>query len=510
MAEQDSSVSYQFTKLGNDLSVKALAGTVKLDFTKAELSTDNHFNDTEADVAIMTGMGNVAQTVELKEVDAVEDDQSYVKVPVLINEAEITEDYALMTIGLYCKPDDGDEVLYSICSLKDPIYMHKSSNNSTFALNLNTLVGSAASVVIKVDPAGMVTNADFDAFKATMGNYALKSDLDDYLKTLPANVALTDKANTFTEQQVLSAGAVNGAGKKALFDGDVDVPSDVVRESELNVTTIPNGTDLFTIYGEPKVRTYLVSSNNNASTMVNRPTGNAFTMTVKPISYNAGKNASGIPIWNSRLLTLAELSALGKKWEAILSTSGDGSQVVIEPWTRIVKESDTANWQKTKITADTGMEEYVWGKTTDDLTKNLLTLPIGLHTIYANGGCVNNPAKADIRGLIHVLGVGSGVGYIGDFHGRQWSVGFSSGTVTYNLNAIDNGDGTLTLNGQSIDISQMIATAKQQAIDQIQPLIDAEFKKRNVPSYFWSGDATAYAAVTPKVADADYSVFGGA
>lgn len=203
MAEQDSSVSYQFTKLGNDLSVKALAGTVKLDFTKAELSTDNHFSDTEADVAIMTDMGNVAQTVELKEVDAVEDDQSYVKVPVLINEAEITEDYALMTIGLYCKPDDGDEVLYSICSLKDPIYMHKSSNNSTFAFNLNTLVGSAANVTIKVDPAGAVTNADL---AVTLKPYATIKYVDDSIAALPSQTVKDDRDVDWTPKQYMDNG----------------------------------------------------------------------------------------------------------------------------------------------------------------------------------------------------------------------------------------------------------------------------------------------------------------
>ncbi|MCH5461494.1 phage baseplate upper protein [Lactobacillus sp. LC28-10] len=48
--------------------------------------------------------------------------------------------------------------------------------------------------------------------------------------------------------------------------------------------------------------------------------------------------------------------------------------------------------------------------------------------------------------------------------------------------------------------------AEQAAIDHIQPMITAEFTKRNAPSSWWTGDATAYAAITPKVADAYYDV----
>ncbi|WP_461243687.1 pyocin knob domain-containing protein [Secundilactobacillus muriivasis] len=207
MAEQDTSVSYQFTKAGNNLSAKALAGTIKIDFTRAELSTTNHFGESEADIAGLTELDGVTQTVDLKEVDVVDNDPSFVKIPVKIDETAAPEDYALLTIGLYCKPNDGDEVLYSICSLKDPIYIHKSSNNSTFNLNLNTLVGSSSNVVIKVDPAGMVTHADFDA--------------------MMKRVAFIDKANTFTEQQTLAGGAVDGKGNaiattKNLADGDVE------------------------------------------------------------------------------------------------------------------------------------------------------------------------------------------------------------------------------------------------------------------------------------------------
>lgn len=91
----------------------------------------------------------------------------------------------------------------------------------------------------------------------------------------------------------------------------------------------------------------------------------------------------------------------------------------------------------------------------------------------------------------------------------------------------DNHDGSVTVNGaklvimQAADVQKLIDTAiatatttlekytddaKQGAIDQIQPMITAEFTKRNAPSSWWNGDATAYAAITPKVADAEYDV----
>ncbi len=320
MAEQDSSVSYQFTKLGNDLSVKALAGTVKLDFTKAELSTDNHFNDTEADVAVMTDMGNVAQTVELKEVDAVEDDQSYVKVPVLINEAEITEDYALMTIGLYCRPDDGDEVLYSICSLKDPIYMHKSSNNSTFALNLNTLVGSAANVTIKVDPAGAVTNADLAVTlksyatieyvdsaiakipKVDLSGYALKTNLPDFssfatTQALTNAIAAIPKVNLSGYSTTVQMNAAINAAKPNLAPYATNADMTTKLEAKADTSTVntqlgtkANTTDMNTAVNNAKAAAITQALNDAKAEIAKLP--KHVEMTISAYNALATKDAN--------------------------------------------------------------------------------------------------------------------------------------------------------------------------------------------------------------------------
>ncbi|HBF73697.1 MAG TPA: hypothetical protein DDW71_00355, partial [Lactobacillus sp.] len=92
----------------------------------------------------------------------------------------------------------------------------------------------------------------------------------------------------------------------------------------------------------------------------------------------------------------------------------------------------------------------------------------------------------------------------------------------------DNGDGSVTVNGtklvimQAADVQKLIDTAiatatttlkkytddaEQAAKDQIQPLILAEFTKRNAPSSWWNGTATEYAAITPKVATVEYNVY---
>ena len=214
---QDTTMNFQFTQLGVDLATKALAGTTKITFTKAVASSENHFSDTEATALALTTLGEVQQTIEIKTVMAVTDNKAQVKVPVVIDRGAITTDYSLLSIGLYAKDDDGTEVLYAVNGLQDAVEMRANAFNSMYSIDLYVAVGTSDNVTLTVDAAGMLPRTEFTA---VMAEYMKIADM-------PKDLAYTDKANTFTEQQTLAGGAVDGKGNaiattKNLADGDAE------------------------------------------------------------------------------------------------------------------------------------------------------------------------------------------------------------------------------------------------------------------------------------------------
>lgn len=56
------------------------------------------------------------------------------------------------------------------------------------------------------------------------------------------------------------------------------------------------------------------------------------------------------------------------------------------------------------------------------------------------------------------------------------------------------------------EVDQIIINTKQAVIDQIQPLIDAEMKKRNVPSIFWDGTQDEFNAIQTKDSNGTYMI----
>jgi len=214
---QDTTMNFQFTQLGVDLATKALAGTTKITFTKAVASSENHFSDTEATALALTTLGEVQQKIEIKTVMAVTDNKAQVKVPVVIDRGAITTDYSLLSIGLYAKDDDGTEVLYAVNGLQDAVEMRANAFGSTYSIDLYVAVGTSDNVTLTVDAAGMLPRTEFTA---VMAEYMKIADM-------PKDLAYTDKANTFTEQQTLAGGAVDGAGNaiattKNVSDGDAE------------------------------------------------------------------------------------------------------------------------------------------------------------------------------------------------------------------------------------------------------------------------------------------------
>lgn len=90
-----------------------------------------------------------------------------------------------------------------------------------------------------------------------------------------------------------------------------------------------------------------------------------------------------------------------------------------------VKDTDTVNWQKTKVTGDDGGNKYSFTTAnTTDLVAVIQALPLGYHTFYCQAGVQGNPSSQAVRGIAEITTAGAnplGVGYLTDSTGDFWS-----------------------------------------------------------------------------------------
>lgn len=215
------------TDAGFALETRVRADETKMQFTRATISTDDHFSDTDDALAKLTELSNIQQDGKVTAVQVINTTTVYVQVDV--NQAESKADYQMRSAALYAKDDDGTEVLYGVTVLQDPVFVHKDADGSYLGFGINTTVGKASNVVVVVDPTNMVTQ---QVFEGTMKNYYTKAEVDakfvtddDFASKLPKNIATTDAANTFAKSQTLAGGATDGAGNaiattKDVSDGD--------------------------------------------------------------------------------------------------------------------------------------------------------------------------------------------------------------------------------------------------------------------------------------------------
>ncbi|WP_260156677.1 hypothetical protein [Levilactobacillus brevis] len=211
------------TDAGFALETRVRADETKMQFTRAAISTDDHFSDTDDALAKLTELYNIQQDGKVTAVQVINTTTVYVQVDV--NQAESKADYQMRSAALYAKDDDGTEVLYGVTVLQDPVFVHKDADGSYLGFGINTTVGKASNVVVVVDPANMVTQ---QVFEGTMKNYYTKAEVDakfvtddDFASKLPNNIATTDAANTFAKSQTLAGGATDGKGNAYATTKDV-------------------------------------------------------------------------------------------------------------------------------------------------------------------------------------------------------------------------------------------------------------------------------------------------
>lgn len=289
MPTQTASINFAFTAQGQALASQALSGKTQITFTKAVSSSTSHYGDTASQSAQLTDLDNKQQTVNITEVDAIDGDPNSVKIPIIFNKKDVDTDYQLLTIGLYAKPTDGDEVLYSVCGLQDPIYMHKTTYDATYRIDLIVIVGTSANVTLKVDPAGLVSNADLTA---ALKDYPSKEEMNAAIQAIPQPDTSDWQKHKLT--------ADDGSAKLVIASGD-DVNAKinaVIGTKDVGTISIDinakNNTAGHSLYG-----TYANSFDGVL---------NAFVHTSDGVQWMIGANGKDTPIW-TQLPSAAGLDA---------------------------------------------------------------------------------------------------------------------------------------------------------------------------------------------------------
>lgn len=99
-----------------------------------------------------------------------------------------------------------------------------------------------------------------------------------------------------------------------------------------------------------------------------------------------------------------------------------------------VKDADTANWQKTKISADDGSpKSFLYAKDGGNITMWIAGRPLGMHTFWCAAGVAGNPVSSSIQGTMSISSVKNGVGYCVSADGDFISIALVDGQVSYSV-----------------------------------------------------------------------------
>lgn len=472
------------TDAGFALEAKVRADETKMQFTRATISTDDHFDDADDALAKLGTLDNVQQDGAITDVKVIDDTTVHVQVDV--DQTKAPADYAMLSAGLYARDGDDNEILYGVIVLKDPAYVHKDDDGSYLGFGIDTVVGRAANVTIAVSPANVVTQ---QAFSSVMADYYDKTAVenllknyvtdDDFASKLPKNIATTDAANTFAKSQTLAGGATDGKGNA--YATTKDVATGLNNGLSTKVTDNKNGTEqLNGVQVQPfnKLSDTIGGRNlllGTSSTKVRNSTWqniikvDVTNLVGKTLTYSeilditdstqggmsitlTPQNSSGKSIGNSVSSNYLNFGNVGKVIATITIPAGASNLSIIEQtnntnlnpqvgsrkleqgsiatdWSPApedkVNATDTANWQKNKVTNDDGGNKYSFTTAnTTDLVASIQTLPLGYHTFYCQSGVQGNPSSQSVRGIANITTAGAkplGVGYLTDSTGAFWS-----------------------------------------------------------------------------------------
>lgn len=479
------------TEAGRSLATGTLGGLDKIQFTRAVASSHDYSATPVNDLKKLTSIEDVQQTVEYSRI--IKKDDTTLTMRVDFPSKDVTTAYSLYTVGFYARPENGDEILYGVLpsSLPDYIAAYDGKSNLNDSFQTDTTVSDADNVLITVSQAGSLNEADLDAIFASKHI----ATIDDIKANIPATVIDGSKPADFKEAVTLEKGAVDGAGNaiataKDLADGDAETLTSAKAYADTQASDKVKDAD--TAGG----RNLIAQSNSVAGYMVSEGTLYADTLTSGErtsdfISVDIAKPYSlGVRVTlpaNTQFWYAFSLFDKNKKFIKRMAATGpmstDGgideerywllapgdtrksplynftedTAYVRVSWRSYdnakvsfsrglypedyvpapedkVSVSDTASWQKAKITGDDGSpKSFLYAKDNGNITMWIAGRPLGMHTFWCAAGVAGNPVSSSIQGTMSISSVKNGVGYCVSADGDFISITLVDGQVSYSV-----------------------------------------------------------------------------
>lgn len=202
------SIAPIITELGQRLLVRALGGE-QITFTRFEIGNGE---ETEINFAELTALVNPIMEFGVKNID--KSQKGYARIEGMFDSTYITSDFRWRELGLYCKGEDGVEVLFA--------YANDGSNAGMLKANATDIVTEhTVAIIVAVGDAKNVTailsesalyapKAEFDAHIADKSNPHNVTAEQLGLGSVP-NVATNDQTPTYT---IPSAASELSSGEK--------------------------------------------------------------------------------------------------------------------------------------------------------------------------------------------------------------------------------------------------------------------------------------------------------
>ncbi|WP_103661626.1 hypothetical protein [Lactobacillus sp. HT06-2] len=213
------------TDAGLDLARRANAGKAKFKITRAVTSADDLSDTPVEQLAKVTEISNIMQTVQVTDAEEVEDNEALIGVSLRFTNKELKQGYKIRIIGLYAQEEgQTNDFLYAISTAVEPEYLPAFDGSLyRFSQQFYVVVGRANNVSVVIDDSTVVTIKKFeDHIKESNGKIeALKKQLEDGLKQ-------AGKVETIS---------VDGGEKIIPVDKNINIPLHVdqfVQKSELS------------------------------------------------------------------------------------------------------------------------------------------------------------------------------------------------------------------------------------------------------------------------------------
>lgn len=429
------------TVAGKNLVDRVNAGSTKISYTKVVLSSMDNSSLTDVQLAELIDV--TPQEVVVSNPDTILDtNNGETKIRGNGDNTGLTTGIYIKTYAVYAKDDAGKEILYGITISDHPNYMapfdgltpqaitytYRTKISQTSNINFtNSTDVYVSDQDLKDAVSVLVTETDFTDKLAT------KEDKLNYVPADDNKVVHNDDSDNWQKQKLT---ADDGSAEYAFYAVKVSSNSGSLMEKTnflQELLKLPKGFHTFYCEGGT----------------VNNPAG---TLPIRGTVHITNKDADG----THTILYFNATSSVGKAYSGYYD---DGTWSVGQ----LVDTDDTSDWQKQKVTADSGdVAVAITVANGKNANKELLAIQ-GLKTVYIEKGAAGSPASNNyLRGV--VIGA-SGTGYgvfsvVSAANTPLFIATIVGGTVVWRRGVDDNNDGTITVNGNQFTPADVAKTVQ--------------------------------------------------